>query len=81
MQTYGVDLMLSKRLALATPYIGAGAVRIESKAGASGLADESFSKGRLFGGLNFNLALVNFAVEAERLGDNTTVSGKVGWRF
>jgi hypothetical protein len=81
MQTYGVDLMLSKRFALATPYIGIGALRIESNAGASGLADENFSKGRLFGGLNFNLALINFAVEAERLGDNTTLSGKVGWRF
>ena len=81
MQTYGIDLMLSKRFAVATPYVGVGALRIASDAGASGLADETFNKGRLFGGLNFNLALINFAVEAERLGDNTTLSGKIGWRF
>jgi hypothetical protein len=80
-RTYGIDLMLSKRLALATPYIGAGTVRIESKAGGAGLAEESFTKGRLFGGLNFNLAVINLAFEAERLGDNTTLSAKAGWRF
>ena len=80
-QTYGIDLMLSKRLALATPYVGIGSVRIESKAGGTGLAEESFTKGRLFGGLNINLAVINLAFEAERLGDNTTLSAKAGWRF
>ena len=30
-------------------------------------------------GLNF--AVINVAFEAERLGDNTTLSAKVGWRF
>lgn len=80
-QTYGIDLMLSKRLALATPYVGVGSVRIESKAGGTGLAEENFTKGRLFGGLNINLAVINLAFEAERLGDNTTLSAKAGWRF
>jgi hypothetical protein len=80
-QTLGVDLMLSKRFTAITPYIGAGMVRIDSKAGVSGLADETFNKGRLFGGLNLNLAIINLAFEAERLGDNTTLSAKAGWRF
>jgi hypothetical protein len=79
--TYGGDLMLSKRLTLVTPYIGAGIVRVESKVGVAGLADETFNKGRYFGGVNVNFAVINFAFEAERLGDNTTLSAKAGWRF
>lgn len=79
--TYGGDLMLSKRFVLATPYIGAGIVRVESKSGVGGLADETFNKGRYFGGVNVNLAIINLAVEAERMGENTTLSAKVGWRF
>lgn len=79
--TYGGDLMLSKRFVLATPYIGAGIVRVESKISAAGLNDETFNKGRYFGGVNINFAVINLAFEAERLGDNTTLSAKVGWRF
>jgi hypothetical protein len=79
--TYGADLMLSKRLAVATPYVGVGVVRVESNPGVAGLSDETFSKGRLFGGVNVNLAFINLAFEAERLGDNTTLSAKAGWRF
>jgi len=79
--TYGADVMVSKRLTLATPYVGAGIVRIESDASGAGLAEETFNKGRYFGGVNVNFAIINLAFEAERLGDNTTLSAKVGWRF
>jgi hypothetical protein len=79
--TYGADLMLSKRFVLATPYAGAGIVRIQSSVSAPGLSDETFNEGRFFGGVNLNFALINLAFEAERLGDNTTLSAKVGWRF
>lgn len=79
--TYGADVMVSKRLTLATPYAGAGIVRIESNASGTGLAEETFNKGRYFGGVNLNFAIINLAFEAERLGDNTTLSAKVGWRF
>ncbi len=75
------DLMLSKRLAIATPYVGAGIVRVESKASGTGLETETFNQGRFFGGLNVNLAVVNLAVEAERMGSNTSLSAKFGWRF
>lgn len=75
------DLMLSKRLTLATPYVGAGIVRVESKASGTGLETETFNQGRYFGGLNVNLAVVNLAFEAERMGGNTSLSAKVGWRF
>ncbi|MEO8502139.1 MAG: hypothetical protein ABI565_14560, partial [Vicinamibacteria bacterium] len=79
--TYGGDLMLSKRFVLATPYVGAGIVRVESKISAAGLSDETFNEGRYFGGVNVNLALINLAFEAERMGSNTTLSAKLGWRF
>ena len=79
--TYGADLMVSKRLTLVTPYVGAGIVRVESKVSAAGLSDETFNEGRFFGGVNVNFAVINLAFEAERLGDNTTLSAKLGWRF
>jgi hypothetical protein len=79
--TYGADVMVSKRLTLATPYLGAGVVRTVADAGVAGLAEESFNKSRFFGGLNLNLAVVNLAFEAERMGSNTTLSAKAGWRF
>jgi hypothetical protein len=28
-----------------------------------------------------NFAVINLAIEAEKLGDNTTLSAKAGWRF
>lgn len=79
--TLAGDLMLSKRLALATPYVGAGIVRVESKVSGAGLSTETFNQGRYFGGVNVNFAVVNLAFEAERLGSNTTLSAKMGWRF
>ena len=79
--TLAGDLMLSKRFTLVTPYIGARLVRVESKASGTRLATETSNEGRFFGGVNLNLALVNLAIEAERLGDNTSLSAKVGWRF
>jgi hypothetical protein len=77
--TAAVDLMVSKKFALLTPYLGAGAVRIASSA--SGFNDERIDQGRVFGGVNLNLALINFAFEVEKLGDNTSLSAKLGWRF
>jgi hypothetical protein len=73
------DLMLSKRLTIVTPYVGAGIVRVESTA--SGFESETFNKGRYFGGVNVNLGIINLCAEAERLGSNTSLSAKVGWRF
>ncbi len=77
--TAAVDLMVSKKFALLTPYAGAGAVRILSSA--SGFNDERIDQGRVFGGVNVNLAVINFAFEVEKLGDNTSASAKLGWRF
>ena len=81
LKTAAVDLMVSKKFALITPYAGLGLVRVRSIAGVGGLADENFNQSRAFGGVNLNLALVNMAVEVEKMGGATSLSAKVGWRF
>jgi hypothetical protein len=80
-RTGAVDLMLSKRFTAVTPYVGVGAVRVVSEASGSGLSRESFNDTRVFTGVNVNLAVLNVALEAEKQGDNTTLSAKLGWRF
>jgi len=77
----GLDLLVSKRFAFATPYAGVGIVRVMSDPSASGLGEETFNKGRGFVGLNVNLAVLNLAFEAEKMGDNASLSAKLGWRF
>jgi hypothetical protein len=79
--TIAGDVMVSKRLTLATPYIGAGVVRTISEAKGTALAEEDFNTSRFFVGLNLNFAIVNVAFEAEKMGSNTTLSAKAGWRF
>jgi len=79
--TAALDLVASKRFTALTPYVGAGAVRIRTSAEGTGLAEENISQGRVFGGLNINLVAVNLAFEAEKLGDNLSLSAKLGWRF
>jgi hypothetical protein len=81
LSTWALDAMLSKKLTFVTPYIGAGAVRTQSKASVANLQEETISKSRVFIGVNTNFLLANFAVEAEKLGDNTSLSAKVGFRF
>ncbi len=79
--TAAVDLIASKRFTALTPYVGAGTVRVQSSANGSGLAEERITQGRVFGGLNVNLLAVNLAFEAEKMGDNVSLSAKLGWRF
>jgi hypothetical protein len=79
--TLALDVMASKKFTLLTPYVGAGAVRVRSRASNTALEEVSFNKGRVFGGINVNLVGVNLALEAEKMGDNTSLSAKVGLRF
>ena len=81
LSTVAVDAMLSKKLALVTPYLGAGSVRVTSSADVAGLREESFNKSRVFIGMNVNFLVTNFALEAEKMGDNTSLSAKLGFRF
>ncbi len=79
--TIAVDMMASKKFALLTPYAGVGYVRVHSRASGTALAEARFNQGRVFGGVNLNLVAVNLALEAEKMGGNTSLSAKIGLRF
>jgi len=79
--TAAVDVMASKKFALVTPYVGAGAVRVQAKARGTLLAQERFNASRVFGGVNVNLLAANLAFEVEKMGGNTTLGAKIGFRF
>lgn len=79
--TAAVDALVSKRFTALTPYMGAGTVRTQASATGTTLREERVNQARLFGGVNLNLLTVNLAVEAEKAGDNVSLSAKVGWRF
>ena len=80
--TVAADLMVSKTFTAITPYAGAGFARIASKpSGTTALGEETFNRSRIFGGVNLNLAIANFAIEAEKMGDNTSYTAKIGVRF
>jgi hypothetical protein len=81
LSTAAADVVVSKRFTAITPYIGGGTVRIQSSVNGSVLAKERFNRSRAFAGVNVNLLAVNLALEAEKMGDNTSLSAKVGWRF
>jgi hypothetical protein len=81
LSTVALDAMLSKKLAFITPYIGAGSVRTQSRAGVAGLHEENINKSRVFIGVNANFLVANVAVEAEKLGANSSLSAKLGFRF
>ena len=81
LSTGAVDAMVSKKLAVLTPYAGAGTVRIQASAAGTPLREERVNQGRVFGGVNLNLVALNVAVEAEKMGDNVSISAKIGWRF
>lgn len=80
--TIAADLMVSKTFTALTPYAGAGIARVSAKPnGTTTLGDETFNRSRIFGGVNLNLAIANFAIEAEKMGDNTSYTAKIGVRF
>jgi hypothetical protein len=79
--TAALDLMVSKKFALVTPFLGAGTVRVQAKARGTPLAQERFNTSRVFGGVNVNLLAANLAFEVEKMGGNTTLGAKIGFRF
>jgi hypothetical protein len=76
--TAAVDLLVSKVFTAVTPYAGVGQVRTRVSAGPG---EVTVDETRFFGGVNLNLVALNFAIEAEKMGDNVSLSAKVGWRF
>jgi hypothetical protein len=81
LNTAALDLMISKQLTVFTPYAGIGTVRVQSNVKGTSLAEENFSKGRGFVGLNTNFLGANFAAEYEQMGNNPSISVKLGFRF
>jgi len=82
MQNIGVDISVSKGFLMLTPYAGLGVVRTTATpVDSDNLQEETLSQTKLFAGLNLNLALLNFTLEADRTGDHSSGSLKVGFRF
>ena len=81
LSTGALDLMVSKRFTAITPYIGAGTVRTRASVANSVLREERITESRVFAGVNLNLLAANLAFEAEKMGDNLSLSAKLGWRF
>jgi hypothetical protein len=79
--TRGLDISISKGFAFLTPYAGIGRVWIESDPRGTGLQKEEFSLTKVFVGVGVNFALINFNLEADRTGDASSYSLKLGWRF
>jgi len=86
MSTKSVELTVSKGFLMFTPYAGLGEVWASSssdlKVGANNaFADEDLSLFKMFAGLNINMGLINFAVEADKTGEAPSYSAKLGLRF
>lgn len=82
--TTGLDLSISKGLAMLTPYAGIGVHRVNSdpqEEAATVLKKETFTQSRLFAGVNISLALLNTVLEFDKTGDATSYTVKFGLRF
>ncbi len=80
-ETKSIDVSVSKGFAMFTPFAGVGYVWADSNPNVVGLSSEKIETGKIFAGLNFNIALGNLAIEADKTGDNMTYSAKLGLRF
>ena len=81
LRTSGIDVSISKGFAFLTPYVGVGRVRVKSSPDGAGLASETISQSKVFGGLNLNFGLTNLALEADKTGDAPSYGIKFGLRF
>ncbi|MEE9542995.1 MAG: DUF6588 family protein [Thermodesulfobacteriota bacterium] len=63
--TKSIDVSVSKKLTVFTPYAGVGQVWVDSEPSVVGLVDESFSETKYFVGAKLKLALVAITGEAE----------------
>lgn len=79
--TRSLDVSISKGFVFFTPYAGLGQVWVNSTPNAGTLGGESFTQGKVFAGVNLNMGLVNFAVEADKTGDAMSWGLKMGLRW
>ena len=77
----GLELSISKGFLLLTPYAGVGAIRSSADPQSNfGLSETDVNLTKIFAGVNLNVGF-NLGIEADRTGDNTSVSVKGGFRF
>jgi len=81
LRTTGFDVSISKGFLMLTPYAGVGTVSTKASAPGTSLGQEKFTKTKVFAGANFNLGLMNLAVETDKTGDATSYGLKLGLRF
>jgi hypothetical protein len=81
LRTTGLDISVSKGFAFLTPYAGVGVVAVKSKPDSPVLSSESFTQGKVFGGVNMNFGLVNVVLEGDKTGKATSYGAKFGFRF
>ena len=79
LESKGIDVSISKGFAMITPYVGIGQNWVTSSA--TGFSDEDFTQAKYFVGMNLNLGLLNFDLEADDTGGAQTIGAKVGFRF
>ena len=93
----GLNLIVSKNLLLVTPYAGIGFVKIDGELGVesstSGLSifdpgltsssefEEEVTGEEYFAGVQFNLLLFKFGIEAGKILDNEKISAKFSLKF
>ena len=80
-RSYGADFVIAKPLVLVTPYVGVGTIRANTKSPGTGLTGVTVNSTRTFVGFDTRLAFATVSAEAEKIGDTTTVSSKIGFRF
>lgn len=79
--TTGVDVSVSKGLAMFTPYAGVGQVWVRSTPQrVPGLGEESFTQTKFYAGVNVFLGL-NLAFEVDSTGGIVSYGAKAGLRF
>lgn len=83
LDTRGLDISISKGFAFLTPYAGIGRVWVESdpRGTAGFLQTEKFALTKVFVGLGMNFTVLNLNVQADKTGDASSYSLKLGWRF
>lgn len=80
--TRSLDVSISKGFAVATPYAGLGRVWVSSDPkGNLALSKEDFALSKVFIGVGIKLGLFNMNFEADKTGDVTGISAKLGVRF
>jgi hypothetical protein len=80
-RSYGADFVVAKPLTIITPYVGVGTVRTTTSAPGTILAGVTVNRTRTFVGFDTRLAFATVSAEAEKIGEATTVSSKIGFRF